>query len=184
MYRHILKKISAIPLFSTLLISCKTIDGAVPPDPEAVEYREIQGDLHRQQLDLAITGNDRGGKSTAFRRFGKNRGGAIFPEGGDQGDLLPQIKALRVIAEDHERNAGEVNRQLAVERETNWELSKKFDAYDVTQNKALSEIAGEIAVLEVENKKVKGQRNTLLAIIIITAIVALVLFIVFTVLPF
>jgi hypothetical protein len=74
-----------------------------------------------------------------------------------------------------------MNRMLAEEGETNARLVRKFNEYEAVQGKALSERDREIALLKEENRAVKGQRNTFLAILV-TAGVVVVLFILFKVL--
>jgi chromosome segregation ATPase len=176
MFRSVVKKTGITFFFFILFFSCKTIGVAVAPSSEAFEYREIQGDLLQKQADLAITGSKIEAESKQLSEGLEKIETALtsFESGGS--NLLPQVQALRAVAEKHERSAEMLNIQLAEEREINRELSKKFDEYDVAQNKALSEMAGNIASLEVENRRLKGQRNTLLAVVI-TAVSIIVIII-------
>jgi hypothetical protein len=70
-----------------------------------------------------------------------------------------------------------LNAQLTQERETTSEQNTKFNEYEKKQNELISEMDGEITDLKIENKEVKGQRNTLLGIVI-TAISIIAIFLV------
>jgi hypothetical protein len=95
---------------------------------------------------------------------------------GDGGEILIKVRGLRAAAEDHQVEAEKLNILLARERENGGKLSEQFNEYEQTALARLSQKDTEIAGLKVENKKVKGQRNTLLAVGI-TAVSAIVIFV-------
>jgi hypothetical protein len=160
--------------------ACQTMQAAPQASMEALEYREIQGEIQRQQADLAITGvkieAESRGIVEGLKELEKDMVSA--PEAGP---WLPQIQELSNRAEGLQGEAEKINVQLEAERETNRLQNAKFNAYEAAQDKAMSERDTEIAALKVENKKVAGQRNTLLAIVI-TAVSVIVLYLVFTIL--
>ncbi|MDR2742348.1 MAG: hypothetical protein LBB98_09380 [Treponema sp.] len=50
-------KAVVLALSAAILIGCASTRAAVPPPSESAgEYREIQGEIQKQQTDLAITG--------------------------------------------------------------------------------------------------------------------------------
>jgi hypothetical protein len=154
---------------------------APPPNETASEYRDIQGEIQRQQTDLAITGVKVEEESRGMVGDIENLETSISSAAPDYGETdrlnwLRQVQDLRKRAEGHQADAEKMNRQLAEEREAYSKLSHKFDEYEAVQDNALSERDTENAQLWVENKAVKGQRNTLLAIVI-TAVSAIVLII-------
>jgi uncharacterized protein (DUF3084 family) len=99
----------------------------------------------------------------------------------DRINWLSKVQAARTAAEDHQADIEDLNRQLAAERETVRKQDQKFNDYETEMIKKLSDRDTENAQLRVENKAVKGQRNTLLAIVI-TAVSAVLLFIVIKIL--
>ena len=178
------QKIVLAFIFAALFISCKTIDGRAETGKNAAEYREIENELQRRQIDLAVAGEKLESESREMAediaRLEKSLS-AIAPDSG----LAEQMRGLKARAEKLQTEAENLNRQLAAERETNSALAAKFNDYEADQNKALAELAA----VKSDNKKMEGQRNTLLAIII-TAILAIAVFViikvlrVFKVLPF
>ena len=159
-----------------------------PPGPIAEEYRETQADLRQQQAELAVTGQkieDQGrGLVADLTRLEESIAGAA-PEAGEaeRQDWLRQAQALREQAETHQADIEGLNRQLAEERETARKQDRKFNEYEFAVTGQFSERDAENAQLRVENKAVKWQRNTLLAIVI-TAVVLVVLIIAIKVLRF
>jgi hypothetical protein len=151
-----------------------------PPSETASDYRDIQADLQRQQTDIAITGVKVEEESQEIvgdiAKLEESISAA--PDYGeiDRLNWLRQVQELRGRAEGHQADTKKLNRQLAQERETNTALTSKFNQYETTQNNKASEMTAEIAALKVDNKKIKGERNTLLAIVI-TAITVIVLII-------
>jgi hypothetical protein len=144
---------------------------APPPSAEALEYREIQSEIQKQQADLALTGvkieNESRGLVEGLKELEKDM--VSTPEAGTI--WLSQVQALGNRAEELRREAENLNIQLGAERETNGMLNVKFNAYEAAQDRAISERDTEIAALKVENGTVKGQRNTLLAIVITAGVV-------------
>ena len=179
-----LKKIALVFTLAALFFSCKTIEGRVAAGMDAAEYRDLQNELQRRQTDLAVTGekieSDSRRMVEDIARLEKSAA-AIAPDSG----LVEQSRVLKSRAEKLQIEAENLNRQLAAERETNSALAAKFNDYETAQNKAMAELAA----VKADSKKLEGQRNTLLAIII-TAILAIIVFIaikvlrVFKVLPF
>ena len=170
---------------AALFISCKTIGGRAETGKDAAEYREIENELQKRQTALAVTGErieSESNKIVEDISWLEKSLSAILPA--DSG-LVEQTRILKARAEKLQTEAENLNRQLAAERETNSALAAKFNDYEADQNKALAELA----VVKADNKKLEGQRNTLLAIII-TAILAIIIFIAikvlraFKVLPF
>jgi chromosome segregation ATPase len=142
-------------------------------EANALEYREVQEELHQKQTDLAITGTklelESQGIVEDIVRL-EETVSASDPES----SLLRQIQMVRSRAEEHQANAEELNRQLAEERETSSILSEKFNRYESEADK----IRAELATVKIENKKLAGQRNTLLVILITTGI-AILVFVIF-----
>jgi hypothetical protein len=93
------------------------------------------------------------------------------------------------MAADHQAEAERLNVRLARERENSNRLGGKFNEYDQSALALLSEKDTESAGLREEKKKLAGQRNTLLAIVV-TAVSTIVVFVAvkvlraFKVLPF
>jgi hypothetical protein len=181
MFRSFIKKIGIIAalIVFAACISCTTM-GAVAPAPEALEYRDVQGEIQKQQADLAITGVKIETESRGIVEdiMELEKAMVSTPEGSL---WLPRTQELQVRAEGLQGEAEKLNIQLESEREINGRLTAEFNTYEAAQNKALSERDTEIISLKVENKKVKGQRNTLLGIVI-TAISVIVLYLGFTIL--
>jgi hypothetical protein len=157
---------------------CKSAGAAPEPIGLAGEYRDIEREIQRGQAELAVTGEriGEGSRDIAEGLAALEASIAAAPEGGDRERLLAQVQGLRVMAADHQAEAERLNVQLAQERENSNRLGEKFNEYDQSALALLSAKDTEIAGLKVENKKVKGQRNTLLAIVI-TAVLAIVVFI-------
>jgi chromosome condensin MukBEF ATPase and DNA-binding subunit MukB len=179
--------IIALSLAVIILGGCASIRAAQPPPKETEsEYRDIQNDLQRQQTDIAITGIKVEEESLGIVGDIARLEESISTANQDYGEIdrlnwLRQVQDLREKAEGHQADIEKMNRQLAEEREVYSRLTHKFDEYETSQNKALSERDTENAQLRVENKAVYGQRNTLLAIMI-TAVSVIVLFVVFKIL--
>jgi hypothetical protein len=175
-----MKALFAVIVAALTFGACQTMRAAPPASLEALEYRKIQGEIQKQQADLAITGvkieAESRGLVEGLKELEKDMVSA--PEGNL---WLPQIQALGNRAEGLQEEAAKLNIQLESERETNRLQNAKFNAYEAAQDRAISERDTEIATLKVENKKVTGQRNTLLAIVI-TAVVVVAAGIIVTVL--
>jgi hypothetical protein len=176
MFGSVIKKIIILAAAScALFASCKTTGGAVPPSHEAFEYRELQGEIQKQQTDLAITGEriKEGAKGIVEGITDLETARAASPD--SAGILLPKVQSMRIEAESLQIQVETLNVQLAKERETTGEQNTKFNEYEKKQNELIIEMDGEITALKIENKEVKGQRNTLLAIVI-TAISIIAIF--------
>jgi hypothetical protein len=175
-----MKALFAVIIAALVLGACQTMRAAPPASVEALEYRDVQGEIQKQQADLAITGVKIKTESRGIVEEIMELEKDMVPT--SEGSVwLPRIQELQFRAEGLQREAEKLNIQLESERETSGMLTAKFNAYEAAQNKALSERDTEITSLKVENKKVKGQRNTLLGIVI-TAISVIVLYLVFTIL--
>jgi predicted nucleic acid-binding Zn-ribbon protein len=147
---------------------------------EALEYRDVQEEMQKQQADIAITDVKIETESRrivdGIKELEKDM--VYAPEGTL---WLPQIQELRDRAEVLQGEAEKLNVQLETERETNERLIAKFNAYESSRDRVMSEWDTDIVVLKVENGKVKRKRNTLFASII-TAVSVIVLYLVFTIL--
>jgi hypothetical protein len=181
-----MKRYIPIILAAILPVGCASARAAVPsPSESAGEYRELQGELYQQQADIAVTGQKIGdqGRSLVEDLTRLEEAIAASPDTGETDRIywLSQVQAARADAEVHQADIEDLNRQLAVERETVKKQDQKFSDYEIEMVKMLSDKDTENAQLRVENKSVKGQRNTFLAILI-TAGIVVVLFIVFKVL--
>jgi predicted nucleic acid-binding Zn-ribbon protein len=175
-----MKALFTVIVAAFVLGACQTMKSAPPASMEALEYRDIQGEAQKQQTELAITGVKINAESRGIVEGIKEleKDMVSTPEGSL---WLPQIQELRGRAEGLRGEAEKLNIQLEAERETNGRLTAQFNAYEAAQEKAISERDTEIAVLRVKNGKVKGQRNTLLAIVI-TAVSIIILYLIFTIL--
>jgi hypothetical protein len=165
-----------------LLAACASTGAAVPsPSEKAGEYRDIQGELYQQQADIAVTGQRIEDQSRGLVENLTRLEEAIAaaPDAGetDRGYWLSQVQAARTGAEVHQADIEDLNRKLAVERETVRKQDQKFNDYEIEMVKMISDKDTENAQLRVENKTVKGQRDTFLAILT-TAGAAAVIFIV------
>jgi hypothetical protein len=174
-------------IFSTLLFAaCASTGVAVPPPSESAgEYRELQGELYRQQADIAIAGQkiEDQGRSLVEDLARLEESMATTPDAGKTERIywLSQIQAAKVEAEVHKADIEDLNRRLATERETVKKQDQKFNDYEIRTVEMLSDRDTENTRLKVENKAIKGQRNTLLAIVIViaSAVLAAIIFKVF-----
>jgi chromosome segregation ATPase len=175
-----------LALLIVVLIGCVSNRAAVPPPSEnAGEYRELQEELYQQQADIAITGQkieDQGRNIVEnLTRLEKAMAGASTSGEAERLYWLSEVKAARVEAEGHQADIKDLNRQLAAERETVRKKAHEFNEYESSMTRQLSIMDTENARLNETAKRVKGQRNTCLAILV-TAGVVIILFIVFRVL--
>jgi uncharacterized coiled-coil protein SlyX len=163
-------------LFAAVLIGCASNRAAVPPPSESSgEYRELQGELSRQQADIAVIGQkiEDQGRNLVEDLSRLEKAMADTPDAGEteRHYWLSQVQAARAAAEDHQADIEDLNRQLVAERETVRKQEQKFNDYETEMVKKLSDRDTENAQLRVENKAVKGQRNTYLAILITAGVV-------------
>jgi hypothetical protein len=163
-----------------LLLACTSTRAAAPPPNEyAAEYRELQGELYQQQTDIAITGQkiEDQGQSLVEDLTRLEESIATAPDAGEAERLywLSQVQAAKEEAEVHQADIESLNLKLAVEQETVKEQGQKFNDYEIKMVGMLSDRDTENAQLKVENKAVKGQRNTLLAILITVAVALLII---------
>jgi predicted nucleic acid-binding Zn-ribbon protein len=176
MFRSVIKEIIILFIASCALFSsCETTKGAVTTSQEAFEYREIQGEIQRQQADLAITGEKikEGVKGIVE---GITDIETAITEAPDSAEiLLPKIQSVRIEAESLQMQVETLNVQLTQERKTTVEQNTRFNEYEKKQNELIAEMDGEITALKVENKEVKGQRNTLLAIVLTVVLIIVIL---------
>jgi hypothetical protein len=162
-------------ILAAFLMGCKTMKATPAPSEAAMEYRAIQEELHTRQTETAITGVkiEDGSREIVAGLDALETAMAAVPEADP---LLPQVQALRVRAGELQGEAVTLNRQLAAERENSSRLEAKYNDYESIQVNEMALKDTKINTLEVENKKITGQRNTLLAIVI-TAITVIVLII-------
>jgi hypothetical protein len=150
---------------------CTTLRPVMPPVPEALEYRQARAEIQHRQAELAVTGERaaEGSRSIAegIARLEESVASAS-PDFGEaeREDWLRQIRELRPAARDHQAETEKLNRQLAGERETTRRQGEIFDEREAAWQRAASEREAENAALRVENKKIAGQRNLYLAILI------------------
>jgi hypothetical protein len=176
------RMIAAIILIipALLLTACASTKTAAPPPNEyATEYREFQGELYQQQTDIAIIGQkiEDQGRGLVEDLIMLEEAIATATDAGEAERLywLSQVQAAKAEAEVHQADIESLNLQLAVERETVKEQGQTFNDYEIKTVGMLSDRDTENAQLKVENKAVKGQRNTLLAILITALAVALLI---------
>jgi PBP1b-binding outer membrane lipoprotein LpoB len=168
-------------IFAALLLAgCVSTRAAVPPPGESAgEYRELQGELYRQQADIAVAGQkiEDQGRGLVEDLTRLEEAMSTAPDAGETERLywLSQVQAARAGAGVHQADIENLNRKLAEERETVRKQNQKFTDYETEMTRNLSDRDTEISLLREENKAVKGQRNTFLAILI-TAGVVIVLF--------
>jgi hypothetical protein len=93
----------------------------------------------------------------------------------DRERIASQVHDLRIRAEEHQADTEFLNRQLSEEREASRKLGVIFNEREESWQTALSEREAENQALQVENKKVTGQRNTLLAIVLTVAGVVVII---------
>jgi predicted RNase H-like nuclease (RuvC/YqgF family) len=170
-------------LTGILAMGCLSMKAAVPPNPQAAEYRELQNDLQKHQADMGITGvrieEESRGIALDIAKLEDSIANAP-PDFGEAERLnwLYQVQELQIQADNHQENIEHLNRQLVEERETTNMLTRKFNDYETVQIETFSNKDTEIALLQKENKAVEGQRNTLSAVVI-TAVVVVTLFVMF-----
>jgi PBP1b-binding outer membrane lipoprotein LpoB len=183
MKRYILVIFSAF-----LLVACASTGTVVPPPSESAgEYRDLQGELYQQQTDIAVAGQkiEDQGRGLVEDLTRLEEAIAASPDAGEVDRIywLSQVQSARAEAEVNQADIENLNRQLAVERETVKRQYQKFNEYETAMTGELSAKGTENSRLREEVKTVKGQRNTLLAIVI-TAGVVILCFVVFKVLRF
>jgi hypothetical protein len=161
----------------TALSGCASMKSSTPP-PGAIEYRGVQEKISQQQTELAITG-------VTIEKDSREIAGEIAaiestlaaPEY-DRSVLASQVHDLRIIAEKHQADTENLNRQLAEERDAGSRLGEIFNEREEEWEKAISERETAIIILKVENKKLGGQRNTLIAMVLTALGVILVIIVV------
>jgi hypothetical protein len=166
-----------------ILLAFMALNGCVstkssPPPPGAIEYREVQEKIQQKQTELAITGVKIEGDSREIVEGITAVESTLAAPEYDRAVLANQIHDLRVIAEKHQADTETLNRQLAEEREAGSRLGEIFNEREEEWQKAVSERETAITSLKVENKKVAGQRNTLLAIVLTAFGVILIIIVV------
>jgi hypothetical protein len=145
---------------------CTTIRSTATPVPRSLEYRETQAKIQQQQTEIAVTGvriEESGqGIIAGIETLETSLGDPNY----DRDKLITQARDLRVMAEDHQTEIKSLNLMLVRERETTRLQGELFDKREEAWQQELSGRAAENAALMVENKKLAGQRNTLLAIVL------------------
>ncbi|GHU65143.1 hypothetical protein FACS189447_03560 [Spirochaetia bacterium] len=171
------RKILVLFFLAILLIGCQTTRVTPAPGEGSVEYRGIQEEIRNQQTEIAISGAaiEHGAReiTSGLTDLEKSMSAAEYTEA-DRQAWLSGVHVLRGQSEGLQSEIVNLNFQLSQEREKSSLLSLSFNKFENIQLQALSEKDTEINRLAVENKKVKGQRNTLMAIVI-TAITVIVL---------
>jgi hypothetical protein len=141
--------------------------------------------LYQQQADIAIAGQkiEDQGRDLVKDLTRLEEAMASAPDTGEAERLLwlAEVRAARTKSEVHQAGIEDLNRQLEAERETVRKKDREFNAYESSMIRELSIRDTENARLREDVKTVKGWRNTYLAILV-TAGVAVILFIVFKVL--
>jgi hypothetical protein len=155
-----------ITVTAVWLAGCTTIRPAAPPAPSALEYREVQAEIRQQQMELAVTGTRLEEGSRGIVEGIATLETALEAPDFDRGQVITQARDLRATAESHQAEIESLNLLLVGERETTRRQGELFDEREEAWQQALSERETENAALRVENKAVKGQRNTFLAILI------------------
>jgi chromosome segregation ATPase len=167
-----MKRYIPIIFAALLLAACASTGAVVPPQNESAgEYRELQGELYHQQADIAVTGQkieDQGrGLVEDLTRLEDSLANAA-PDSGEaeRRYWLSLVQDTRTAAETHVSEIENLNLKLEEERETSRKKEQKFNEYEAA-------ITGKLAALDTENaelketvKTVKGQRNTLLSIVL------------------
>jgi peptidoglycan hydrolase CwlO-like protein len=170
MRSRILLTIIAAILFG----SCSSMVKSVTQPPEALEYRKTQTEIQQQQTELAVTGVKIEESSRDLVEGLAAVESALAAPDYDREILSNQVRDLRAVAENHQTNAETLNQQLAGEREITRRQGELFNRREEVWQTAVSDRDGEIASLRMDNKKLTGQRNTLLAIVITVGIVILI----------
>jgi hypothetical protein len=162
---------------------CASIRAAAPPVPGALEYREVQAEIWQRQTEIGISGSRIEESGRGIVEGLEAIETAMESPEFDRERVITQFREVRVIAEDHQSEIKSLNLMLAQEREFTRRRGEMFDRREEDWQRALSDREAENVGLRVENKAVKGQRNTLKAIVIPAVSVAL-LFAVFKILRF
>jgi PBP1b-binding outer membrane lipoprotein LpoB len=165
-----------------LLADCASVKTAPAVSESSRGYRNLQGELYRQQADIAAAGQkiEDQGRALADDLALLEEAVAAAPNAGEAGRL---VQAARMKAEEHTADIENLNRKLAAERETAGKHEQKFNEYEAVMAGRISIKDAENSRLREEVKTVKGQRNTLLAIVI-TAVSSALLFAAFKILRF
>jgi capsule polysaccharide export protein KpsE/RkpR len=157
-------------IIATVLTGCQTTKVSPASTEEAKEYRETQDELRTRQAETAITGAkiEGGAREIVAGLDALESAMASVPEADP---WLPQVQSLRARAGALQQEAETLNRQLAGERENSRRLDAKFNDYETASSRDIAEKDAKINALQIENKKVSGQRNTLLAIIAVIVVI-------------
>jgi hypothetical protein len=159
-------------LFVSVLIGCTSIRAAVPASlGNDGEYRELQGDLQRQQADIAVAGQKNEDQGRGLVEDLTRLEDSIARAAPDAGEAehqywLSLVQDTRTAAETHVSEIENLNLKLKEERETNRKKDQKFNEYKAAITGELTAMGTENADLRETVKTVKGQRNTLFATIL------------------
>jgi hypothetical protein len=170
-------------ILAVWLGGCTTIRHIATPVSGALEYRETQAGIQRQQAELAVTGTKIENDSRDIVEGIAAIESTIAVPDYDRDMLANQVHELRVIAEKHQADTETLNQQLADEREASSRLGAIFNEREEAWQQALSNREAENAALIAENKALKGQSVARLTITI-TLAAAWVLFIAYKVCRF
>jgi hypothetical protein len=164
------------------LSGCASMKSFSPP-PGAVEYREIQGELYRQQADIAVTGQKIEDQGQSLVKDLARLEDSIANAAPDAGEAerrywLSLVQDTRTAAETHVSEIEKLNLKLEEERETSRKKDQKFNEYEAATTGEIAAIGTENAELRETVKTVKGQRNTLLATVLAALGVILIIIVV------
>jgi hypothetical protein len=157
---------------------CTTLRPVAVPGPEALEYRETQAEIQQQQTELAITGSRIEVSGQGIVEGIAALETALEAPDFDREQVIVQAREVRTMAEDHQAEIKNLNLILARERETTRRQGEVFEKREEAWQKSVSEQEAENAALRVENKAVKGQRNTFLAVLIMAGVVVALLIVI------
>jgi hypothetical protein len=174
-------KILFLAMFASLFMGCASNKAVIPPPFESArEYRELQGQLTSQQTDIAISGQrieDQGrGIVEDLIRIERDMADTQDVGEKERQSWLSEVKVARTDAEIQQTLIEDLNRQLAAERETVKKKDQEFTLYEFSSNKELSVKTTENATLREGIRTVRGQRNTVIGILITAGVFVLIYF--------
>jgi predicted nucleic acid-binding Zn-ribbon protein len=143
---------------------------------ETVAYREVQGEIQEIQSDLSATGAKIETEAQSIIQGLSDLENAMTdapPE--EAARWIHQVQSIREDAENLQGEVNTLNLILSQERGAYNNLFLKFNDYEAAQKKIVLEMDTELTSLRVENRAVKGQRNTILAAVITAVSVILII---------
>jgi hypothetical protein len=168
-------------LLALLFCSCSSVKTVPAVSESSKDYRNLQGALYQQQTEIAVAGQKIENQSLSLIKdltdLEKEIASSSNAGEADRLHWLAQVRTARIDAETHQATIKNLNQQLAAEREIVKNQSQTFNEYEATMTTLLSDKTKENTQLRVENKTIKGQRNTLLGAIL-TAVSLVAIFLV------